>query len=153
MRRRSQAAASTAAAGTAAAAAASQLPPPRVAPQQPWRKVLWARQEGYDDYHTGESFLEDLVVNATVPHRDYRTVVWSALVVDQQLATVAAVGSASHHLYKAREAGRVSMGGFEVSKNFEGLPCECVMASWHAGRAAWREPATCIPAFGRLLAD
>ncbi|KAL4443391.1 hypothetical protein ABPG75_011128 [Micractinium tetrahymenae] len=83
-----------------AADAAAPLPPNSPPRRPPWRKVLWARQEGYSDAHTSESFLEELVVNATVPQRDYATVVWSSLVVDQQLATVAAVGAASHHLYR-----------------------------------------------------
>lgn len=37
---------------------------------------------------------------AQVPHRDYATVAWSTLVVDQQLASVAIVGSASFQLYR-----------------------------------------------------
>lgn len=71
---------------------------PQPGPQRRWRKVLYERQPGGDAY-TGEGFLEELVVNATVPHRDYATVAWSTLVVDQELSTVAAVGSASFHLY------------------------------------------------------
>lgn len=81
-----------------AAADAPPPPPPAGSPPPAWRKVLYARQP-HGDAYTGPSFLEALVVNATVPARDYRTVVWSALVVDQQLASVAAVGSASFHLY------------------------------------------------------
>lgn len=78
--------------------------PPRPAePEQQWRKVLYAPQP-HGDSHTDGSFLEALVVNATVPQRDYRAVVWSTLVVDQQLSTVAAVGSASFHLYQASRA-------------------------------------------------
>ncbi|KAL4429203.1 hypothetical protein ABPG77_010182 [Micractinium sp. CCAP 211/92] len=83
-----------------AAAATAAPPAPSSLRRPPWRKVLWARQEGYDDAHTSEDFLAELVVNATVPQRDYGTVVWSSLVVDQQLATVAAVGAASHHVYR-----------------------------------------------------
>ncbi|PSC75905.1 phosphatidylinositolN-acetylglucosaminyltran sfe ra sesubunit c [Micractinium conductrix] len=81
--------------------AVAPLAPLSPAKRVPWRKVLWARQP-YDDTHTAESFLEELVVNATVPQRDYATVVWSALVVDQQVATVTAVGGASHALYTGR---------------------------------------------------
>jgi hypothetical protein len=85
--------------------AAGEAPPPPPggpsAAQRRWRKVLYERQP-YDDTYTGEGFLEELVVNATVPQRDYAAVVWSALVVDQQLASVAAVGSASYHLHQAR---------------------------------------------------
>lgn len=95
----------------ATVATASRAPPPPSPPRRPpWRKVLWARQEGYGDEHTSETFLEELVVNATVPQRDYSTVVWSSLVVDQQLATVAAVGAASHHLYRVREKLSAGMG-------------------------------------------
>ncbi|KAL4854296.1 Phosphatidylinositol N-acetylglucosaminyltransferase GPI2 subunit [Chlorella vulgaris] len=89
-------------------------PPARFPPADPdaahdspprWRKVLYAQQP-YEDTHTGETFLEELVVNATIPQRDYATVVWSTLVVDQQLSTVAAVGSASFHVYKGTITAR-----------------------------------------------
>jgi hypothetical protein len=97
-----------------------QDPPARFPPAAPdavhdspprWRKVLYAQQP-YEDTHTGETFLEDLVVNATIPQRDYATVVWSTLVVDQQLSTVAAVGSASFNVYKVskRPLGTVQEG-------------------------------------------
>ena len=102
--------------GAAAPAAAAAPPPPALdgtrayqqqqqpasqGQQQRWRKVLYERQPGGDAY-TGEGFLEELVVNATVPHRRYATVAWSTLVVDQELCTVAALGSASYHLYTVR---------------------------------------------------
>ena len=108
-----------AAGGAAAPTAVAAPPPPLPAPadgmladhqqqpsagegqQQRWRKVLYERQPGGDAY-TGEGFLEELVVNATVPHRRYATVAWSTLVVDQELCTVAALGSASYHLYTVR---------------------------------------------------
>ncbi|PRW60685.1 phosphatidylinositol N-acetylglucosaminyltransferase [Chlorella sorokiniana] len=91
----------------AAAAAATTAPPEQPSPPQlyaspprrPWRKVLYERQP-HGDAYTAESFLEELVVNATVPQRDYATVAWSTLVVDQQLASVAIVGSASFQLYR-----------------------------------------------------
>ena len=76
-------------------------PPPLLPPPVRWRKVLYARQP-FADSHTGESFLEDLVVNAGVAQRRrYPAVVWAALALDQQLCTVAAVGSATYHLYQA----------------------------------------------------
>lgn len=104
---------------TSGATTATALPLHR----QPWRKVLWARQEGYGDAHTSEDFLAELVVNATVPQRDYATVVWSSLVVDQQLATVAAVGAASHHVYRVRE------------RSFEGISVWQEPHQWHAAPA------------------
>jgi hypothetical protein len=87
------------AAGSAPPAEAGAVSLSRPSPLR-WRKVLYERQP-FCDSHTGDGFLEELVVNATVPHRDYSTVCWSALVVDQQLSTVAAVGSASYHLHQA----------------------------------------------------
>lgn len=95
-------------AGPPAAEAGAGSPPGRPQ-QQRWRKVLYERQP-FDDSYTGEGFLEELVVNATVPHRDYATVVWSTLVVDQQLSTVAAVGSASYHLHQASSSGMAMPG-------------------------------------------
>ena len=78
-----------------------RAPPPLPPPTARWRKVLHARQP-FADSHTGESFLQDLVVNAgVVQRRRYPAVVWAALALDQQLCTVAAVGSATYHLYQA----------------------------------------------------
>lgn len=76
MRRRLAAGDPTATAAAAAAVAPLPLehPPPDQAwppqpyaspPRRPWRKVLYERQP-HGDAYTAESFLEELVVNATV---------------------------------------------------------------------------------------
>lgn len=58
----------TAAAAAAATLRPEQLPSPQPyasPPRRPWRKVLYERQP-HGDAYTAESFLEELVVNATV---------------------------------------------------------------------------------------
>lgn len=122
-----------------AAAATAAPPAPSSLRRPPWRKVLWARQEGYDDAHTSEDFLAELVVNATVPQRDYGTVVWSSLVVDQQLATVAAVGAASHHVYKVRRR-RWGEALFGKMRHLPVAPWGCKDGSWPLARARHLSP-------------
>lgn len=71
--------------------------------QQQWRKVLYERQDAYEDSHTGERFLQELVVNADVPTRCYSSVLLSSLPVSQQLSAATLVTGTSCHLYQASE--------------------------------------------------
>ncbi|KAJ7963646.1 Phosphatidylinositol N-acetylglucosaminyltransferase subunit C like [Quillaja saponaria] len=58
-----------------------------------WRKVAYGgMQPGYDDNHTDESFLEDMVMNANVVKRDMLKVMQDSVSISQYLCIVALVG-------------------------------------------------------------
>lgn len=71
----------------------SQQKPPTL------RKVLWYHHDHPDNY-TDDNFLECLVINADVSHRNYGHVVWNTLLVDQQVCIVAIVASTAYHLFR-----------------------------------------------------
>ncbi|KAK2995302.1 hypothetical protein RJ640_010908 [Escallonia rubra] len=57
-----------------------------------WRKVAYGgRQPGFDDNHTDESFLEDMVMNANVVKRDMLKVMLDSVSISQYLCIVALV--------------------------------------------------------------
>ncbi|XP_052142358.1 phosphatidylinositol N-acetylglucosaminyltransferase subunit C [Oryza glaberrima] len=59
-----------------------------------WRKVAYGgRQPGYDDNHTDESFLEEMVMNANVVKRDLLKVMIDSVSISQYLCIVALVVS------------------------------------------------------------
>ncbi|KAH8521245.1 hypothetical protein H0E87_002343 [Populus deltoides] len=58
-----------------------------------WRKVAYGgMQPGFDDNHTDESFLEDMVMNANVVKRDMLKVMQDSVSISQYLCIVALVG-------------------------------------------------------------
>lgn len=61
-------------------------------PRQKWKKVAYGgMQPGYDDNHTDESFLEDMVTNANVVKRDMLKVMRDSVSISQYLCIVALV--------------------------------------------------------------
>ncbi|KAG6403879.1 hypothetical protein SASPL_136113 [Salvia splendens] len=57
-----------------------------------WRKVAYGgMQPGFDDNHTDESFLEDMIMNANVVKRDLVKVILDAVSISQYLCVVALV--------------------------------------------------------------
>ncbi|KAF5749810.1 putative phosphatidylinositol N-acetylglucosaminyltransferase subunit C isoform X2 [Tripterygium wilfordii] len=62
-------------------------------PTQPkWRKVAYGgMQPGYDDNHTDETFLEDMVMNANVVKRDMLKVMQDSVSIAEYLCIVALV--------------------------------------------------------------
>ncbi|KAL3813961.1 hypothetical protein ACJIZ3_015229 [Penstemon smallii] len=57
-----------------------------------WRKVAYGgMQPGFDDNHTDESFLEDMIMNANVVKRDLVKVVLDSISISQYLCIVALV--------------------------------------------------------------
>ncbi|GAV69233.1 GPI2 domain-containing protein [Cephalotus follicularis] len=57
-----------------------------------WRKVAYGgMQPGFDDNHTDESFLEDMVMNANVVKRDMLKVMLDSVSISQYLCIVALV--------------------------------------------------------------
>lgn len=64
----------------------------RPSPPQKWKKVVYGgMQAGYDDNYTDESFLEDMVMNASVVKRDLAKVMLDSVSIAQYVAIVAAV--------------------------------------------------------------
>lgn len=58
-----------------------------------WRKVAYGgMQPGFDDNHTDESFLEDMVTNANVVKRNMVKVMQDSVSISQYLCVVALVG-------------------------------------------------------------
>lgn len=58
-----------------------------------WRKVAYGgMQNGFDDNHTGESFLEDMVTNANVVKRNMLNLILDSISISQYLSIVAMVG-------------------------------------------------------------
>ncbi|GMN50464.1 hypothetical protein TIFTF001_019614 [Ficus carica] len=58
-----------------------------------WRKVAYGgMQPGFDDNHTDESFLEDMVTNANVVQRNMLKVMQDSVSISQYLCVVALVG-------------------------------------------------------------
>lgn len=58
-----------------------------------WRKVAYGgMQPGFDDNHTDESFLEDMVTNANVVKRNMLKVMQDSVSISQYLCVVALVG-------------------------------------------------------------
>ncbi|CAN0902041.1 Phosphatidylinositol N-acetylglucosaminyltransferase subunit C [Linum grandiflorum] len=63
-------------------------PPPR----SKWRKVAYGgMQPGFDDNHTDESFLEEMVMNANVVKRDITKVMLDSVSISQYLCIVSLV--------------------------------------------------------------
>lgn len=57
-----------------------------------WRKVAYGgSQPGFDDNHTDDSFLEDMIMNANVVKRDLVKVILDAVSISQYLCVVALV--------------------------------------------------------------
>ncbi|KAK4382355.1 Phosphatidylinositol N-acetylglucosaminyltransferase subunit C [Sesamum angolense] len=57
-----------------------------------WRKVVYGgMQPGFDDNHTDESFLEDMIMNCNVVKRDFVKVMVDAVSISQYLCIVALV--------------------------------------------------------------
>lgn len=57
-----------------------------------WRKVAYGgMQPGFDDNHTDESFLEDMVMNANVVKRDILKVMQDSVSISQYLCIVTLV--------------------------------------------------------------
>jgi hypothetical protein len=85
--------------------------PPPAAPAAARRgKVLW-RKEAEADNRTPQDFLEALVINADLPQRRYRDVVWASMALSQQLSSVSLTASIS---YKLKEASRLGMRKLDV---------------------------------------
>uniref|UniRef100_A0A2P2ISD7 Putative phosphatidylinositol N-acetylglucosaminyltransferase subunit C n=1 Tax=Rhizophora mucronata TaxID=61149 RepID=A0A2P2ISD7_RHIMU len=62
-------------------------------PHPRWRKVAYGgMQPGFDDNHTDDSFLEDMVMNANVVRRDMLKVMLDSVSISQYLCIVALVG-------------------------------------------------------------
>ncbi|KAM5550426.1 phosphatidylinositol N-acetylglucosaminyltransferase subunit C-like [Rosa sericea] len=58
-----------------------------------WKKVVYGgMQPGFDDNHTDESFLEDMVTNANVVKRDLLKVMQDSVSISQYLCIVALTG-------------------------------------------------------------
>lgn len=66
-------------------------------PSIKWEKVLWKAQNFPDNY-TDHTFLQELVINADVPKRDYWRVALGSAAVTQQLCTVVAAVATPVHL-------------------------------------------------------
>ncbi|GAB2286906.1 hypothetical protein Dimus_021294 [Dionaea muscipula] len=65
---------------------------PVVSMQRKWRKVAYGgMQPGFDDNHTDDSFLEDMVTNANVVQRDLFKVMQDSVSISQYLCIVALV--------------------------------------------------------------
>ncbi|OIW04473.1 hypothetical protein TanjilG_01646 [Lupinus angustifolius] len=61
-------------------------------PRSRWRKVAYGgMQPGYDDNHTDESFLEGMVMNASVVKRDMLKVMLDSVSISEYLCIVALV--------------------------------------------------------------
>ncbi|KAL6272131.1 hypothetical protein ACE6H2_022823 [Prunus campanulata] len=61
--------------------------------QAKWRKVAYGgMQPGFDDNHTDESFLEEMVTNANVGKRDMLKVMQDSVSISQYLCIVALIG-------------------------------------------------------------
>ncbi|XP_019184549.1 PREDICTED: phosphatidylinositol N-acetylglucosaminyltransferase subunit C-like [Ipomoea nil] len=62
-------------------------------PSQPkWRKVAFGgMQPGFDDNHTDESFLEDMIMNGNVVKRDLLKVIQDSVSISQYICTVCLV--------------------------------------------------------------
>ncbi|CAB4285936.1 unnamed protein product [Prunus armeniaca] len=61
--------------------------------QAKWRKVAYGgMQPGFDDNHTDESFLEEMVTNANVSKRDMLKVMQDSVSISQYLCIVALIG-------------------------------------------------------------
>ncbi|VVA40007.1 PREDICTED: phosphatidylinositol [Prunus dulcis] len=61
--------------------------------QAKWRKVAYGgMQPGFDDNHTDESFLEEMVTNANVGKRDMLKVMQDSVSIAQYLCIVALIG-------------------------------------------------------------
>lgn len=62
-------------------------------PRKPrWRKVAYGgMQPGFDDNHTDESFLEDMIMNANVVKRDLLKVILDSVSISQYISTVCLV--------------------------------------------------------------
>lgn len=61
--------------------------------QAKWRKVAYGgMQPGFDDNHTDESFLEDIVMNANVVKRDILKVMLDSVSISEYLCIVTLVG-------------------------------------------------------------
>ncbi|KAL0534534.1 hypothetical protein IC582_028825 [Cucumis melo] len=61
--------------------------------QPKWRKVAYGgMQPGFDDNHTDESFLEDIVMNANVVKRDILKVMLDSVSISEYLCIVTLVG-------------------------------------------------------------
>ncbi|CAH9129015.1 unnamed protein product [Cuscuta epithymum] len=57
-----------------------------------WRKVAYGgMQPGFDDNHTDESFLEDMIMNANVVKRDLLKVILDSVSISQYISTVCLV--------------------------------------------------------------
>ncbi|WCJ19906.1 Phosphatidylinositol N-acetylglucosaminyltransferase subunit C [Euphorbia peplus] len=62
-------------------------------PRSKWRKVAYGgMQAGFDDNHTDDSFLEDMVMNANVVKRDLFKVMQDSVSISQYLCIVVLVG-------------------------------------------------------------
>ncbi|EFJ51854.1 hypothetical protein VOLCADRAFT_87448 [Volvox carteri f. nagariensis] len=73
--------------------------------EKPWKKTLWKRQNCQDNY-TDRTFLQHLVINASVPPRSYWPVALASTAVTQQLSCVVAAAAVPLHLH----AGRLGVG-------------------------------------------
>ena len=61
--------------------------------QWKWRKIAYGgMQPGFDDNHTDESFLEDMVTNTNVVKRNFLKVMQDSVSISQYLCIVALVG-------------------------------------------------------------
>ncbi|CAI9772155.1 unnamed protein product [Fraxinus pennsylvanica] len=60
--------------------------------QSKWRKVAYGgMQPGFEDNHTDESFLEDMIMNASVVKRDFLKVMLDSVSISQYVCIVALV--------------------------------------------------------------
>ncbi|GLC47210.1 hypothetical protein PLESTB_001457400 [Pleodorina starrii] len=78
--------------------------------EKSWEKALWKKQ-GLPDNYTDATFLQHLVVNASVPPRSYWPVALASAAVTQQLSCVVAAAAVPLHL----AAGRIDAGGVLVA--------------------------------------
>lgn len=116
---------------------------------RPWRKVLYEAQP-FGDQYTSRGFLQALVVNATVPQRRYARVAWAATAVDQEVSTVAIVGSVSYHLHQASTVAAVTLPCRGSLGEWALLVIGCAQGTLHAGQVLCCEACLALAAAGLL---
>ncbi|XP_078435494.1 phosphatidylinositolglycan synthase family protein [Wolffia australiana] len=68
--------------------------PKTIQPPQKWRKIAYGgMQPGYDDNHTDEGFLKDMVMNANVVKRELTQVILDSVSISQYISIVAIIVS------------------------------------------------------------
>ncbi|KAF9384474.1 hypothetical protein CPB97_005655 [Podila verticillata] len=67
-------------------------------PRQPWRKLLYVKQD-YPDDHVDDTFLEELQKNANVRHYEYWSVVLESTIISQHISSIVIFVAVFIYLY------------------------------------------------------